>query len=39
MPNIDRDDEHATRYEMTDTKPTLDEQITKIRILVEAYEY
>jgi hypothetical protein len=22
MPNIDRDDEHATRYEMTDTKPT-----------------
>jgi hypothetical protein len=29
MPNIDRDDEHATRYEMTDTKPTLGEQIDK----------
>ncbi len=26
MPNIDRDDENATRYEMTDTKPTIDEQ-------------
>jgi hypothetical protein len=31
MPNIDRDDEHATRYEMSDTKPTLDEQITDLK--------
>jgi hypothetical protein len=31
MPKIDRDDEHATRYEMTDTKPTIDEQIAYLK--------
>ena len=37
MPNIDRDDENATRYEMTDTKPNLDEQISHERDAFELH--